>query len=86
VAEPMHKMWVDVFFGSNNWCGSTREGIGSKRLPVENGPWRPHVSTWLISKNYPSERWIVTDLEIIAGIEKSEYYQRQLRVRFEIHG
>jgi hypothetical protein len=89
MADTSEAMHVDVFFGSNNWCGFTPMGIGSDHLPAENGPWTPHGTTWLVSKKHPAQR-IVTDLEIIegigivtlrdiiAGVHKSRYYQRQL--------
>jgi hypothetical protein len=69
-------MYVDVYFGVDNWCGFTPPDARNN-LPTEHEPWRCHATRWLIFEDYPYNR-IVPEDAIRAGIKENGYYVCQL--------
>jgi hypothetical protein len=64
-----------MFFAAvMDWWGFTHAESGSDLLPADKGPWQPHHTRWLVSRDYPIQRPVANDLEIIAGIETQGYH------------
>jgi hypothetical protein len=65
-------MHVYVFHGSG-WWGFTRDPSASN-LPPDKGPWTPDKTVLFVLKDYPLDRPLVNEAEMLSAIDSQGYY------------
>jgi hypothetical protein len=72
MVEGDEQMHVYVFHGSG-WWGFTQDP-SARNLPADKGPWTPDTTVLFVLKDYPLDRPLVNEAEILSAIESQGYY------------